>query len=590
MSQPAQNPSEIAREVLHRLAANRIPPTPDNFRRLYEQISGTPGEESFPERELRALAVVLPRHTPEQVGVARRFESAIAEHNWSGFRTHLREILDSTTGASLPWAALIRDLLLELERRHAGITRTRKEEVVRRILARNERDPQQLYQRLSGLVRGWRDEPTTSSFALIDAPSMAAAANREHESLILTDEVAATTFDMRMMMAKVLEEAVCSLLIESPELTKMAGALAEELRTPTYKFDVEGFAARIHDFTYKIEWLAQDQAGTRQGLVKLLRLIIENINDLVLDDRWLQGQMAGILAVTDGPLDRKAIETLGHKLRDLILRQGLLKQSLDEAQERLRELLASFIDHLTAFSDSADGYRDRIEHSAALVANAGSINELSAVIGSLVDETRAAQLDAEMSRGNLAALREQVEAANNEIGRLQDHLAATSDIIRHDALTGALNRKGMDEALEREIVRARRKDTPLCIALLDLDDFRLLNEQFGDDTGDDALVHMTRTIGDFVRPQDTLARYEGAKFVVVLPDTRLQNAAVVIRRLQREVTRRFFLHENRKLLITFSAGVCELHPKEAPQHALDRADEAMYKAKRAGKNRVEIAD
>jgi diguanylate cyclase len=77
--------------------------------------------------------------------------------------------------------------------------------------------------------------------------------------------------------------------------------------------------------------------------------------------------------------------------------------------------------------------------------------------------------------------------------------------------------------------------------------------------------------------------------MVLLPDTALEDAAVVMRRLQRELTKRFFMHENKKMLITFSAGVAEIQPDEEPALAIQRADQAMYRAKRAGKNRVETA-
>jgi len=90
-----------------------------------------------------------------------------------------------------------------------------------------------------------------------------------------------------------------------------------------------------------------------------------------------------------------------------------------------------------------------------------------------------------------------------------------------------------------------------------------------------------------IRPQDSAGRYGGEEFLILLPDTELEDAAMAMRRLQRELTKRIFLHDNRKVLITFSAGVTEVVTDEDVQGAIDRADKAMYQAKRAGKNRVE---
>jgi diguanylate cyclase len=89
-----------------------------------------------------------------------------------------------------------------------------------------------------------------------------------------------------------------------------------------------------------------------------------------------------------------------------------------------------------------------------------------------------------------------------------------------------------------------------------------------------------------MRPQDTLARYGGEEFVVLMPDTPFEKGVEAMTRLQRELTKRFFMAGTEKLLITFSAGVAQLSPDEAGMEAIRRADEAMYLAKRSGKNRV----
>jgi diguanylate cyclase len=92
-----------------------------------------------------------------------------------------------------------------------------------------------------------------------------------------------------------------------------------------------------------------------------------------------------------------------------------------------------------------------------------------------------------------------------------------------------------------------------------------------------------------LRPSDTIGRYGGEEFVLLLPETPVEDARVVVQRLQRELTRQFFLHNNEKVLITFSAGVARMRSGETGAQALARADEAMYQAKRKGRNRVLLA-
>jgi len=153
-------------------------------------------------------------------------------------------------------------------------------------------------------------------------------------------------------------------------------------------------------------------------------------------------------------------------------------------------------------------------------------------------------------------------------------------------LTGALNRRGLEDMFAKEIARSKRHETVLSVGLLDIDNFKKLNDSLGHDAGDQALMHLARVCRETLRPQDTVARYGGEEFVILLPETPLDDAAVVLSRLQRELTKKFFLHDNEKILITFSAGVAQMSPEETPAVVIKRADEAMYQAKQTGKNRV----
>ena len=194
--------------------------------------------------------------------------------------------------------------------------------------------------------------------------------------------------------------------------------------------------------------------------------------------------------------------------------------------------------------------------------------------------------DALSSRDELKAMREKSLLIEAELAKLHQELDRVSAMARHDTLTGALNRKGLDEAFERELANVQRKEVPLCVSLLDIDNFKALNDSKGHDVGDVALKHLATVARECMRPQDTLARYGGEEVVILLPDTVLESGIEAMTRLQRELTKRFFLSGTEKVLITFSAGVAQLAPGETGAEATRRADQAMYLAKRAGKNRV----
>ena len=124
------------------------------------------------------------------------------------------------------------------------------------------------------------------------------------------------------------------------------------------------------------------------------------------------------------------------------------------------------------------------------------------------------------------------------------------------------------------------------MALLDIDNFKKLNDSLGHDVGDAALIHLVTVIRETLRPQDTLARFGGEEFIILLPDTPIDDAKKALVRLQRELTKRIFLTDNEKVLITFSAGVTDFRIDDNQTSVTKRADEAMYSAKKTGKNRV----
>lgn len=483
------SPSEIAREALRRLAAQRLAPTPDHYRRTYHQIAGSAEEDPFPGPALRAIAKSLPRSTPEALKLAQQFEDAANSGSWPKMR---RAIL---------------------------------------ALATAER------------------------------------------------------VDNVQLTARLLHPAISSLLADLPELAAEARALAQALLV-TQSDELDPLALRLDALIRKLEWAGEDQHAVREGLLAVLRLILQNIGELVLDDRWLHGQLSVLSEAFTGPIDIRVLDEVQRRLLAVIDKQSHLKRQLSDAQERLKSMLAGFVDRLASFGNVTGNYAKALESGAARIAAAADIAELSEAIGDILRETRNAQSAAERSTEEIATLRAEVDKANQHILRLQRELDEASELVRHDPLTGALNRKGLDEALEREIALAQRRGTVLCIGLLDVDNFKHLNDTYGHNTGDEALKHLSAVVRESLRPQDSVCRYGGEEFLILLPDTDLDEAVAILTRLQRELTRRIFMADDKHLLITFSAGVAVLDPQEPAHLAIERADRAMYAAKRAGKNRV----
>lgn len=392
---------------------------------------------------------------------------------------------------------------------------------------------------------------------------------------------------LRPLLARLLTNGVIPLAEGDESLAREVRDLSEALLDANSSPEQANFSSRLKQLAERMKRIGSEHQAVREALLNLLRLIVANIRELVIDDRWLHGQLSAITKTFSGPLNLRTLDDVGQQLREVIDKQSHLKRELTEAQSRLKTMLAGFIDCLSEVSGTTDEYNELLARSARRIGKTDNIADLSDVVGELMLGTRQAQESTQRAGQELAELRERVERANRKIAHMQRELDTASQLVRHDPLTGALNRKGLDEAFTREVSRVRRKASPLCIALIDIDNFKKLNDEHGHSIGDEALRHLTRAITETLRPQDVVARYGGEEFVILLPDTAIDTASAIITRLQRELASRIFqAPDTAPLPITFSAGIALLSPDENSETAISRADEAMYAAKRAGKNRV----
>jgi len=385
-------------------------------------------------------------------------------------------------------------------------------------------------------------------------------------------------------LASMIESMLPALKSDDVLFSEQVVHLLHTLRDPAA--DLQSTQSELASFSHRLSFAAEEQAEIKHSLLNLLHLIIENISRLTLADSWLDGQIGALLNAVKPPLTLRRLDDVERRIRDVMLKQEAAKDRSLQAQEEMRQMLGAFIVRLAKMNDSSSSFQGKIEESAKLIEEVKSIEDLAPLLKDVIAATRAMADETSNAREQLNGLQEKVLATEAEIAKLHMELNSASASARHDPLTNALNRKGLDEALVREIANVRRKGSMLSVALLDIDNFKKLNDRLGHKTGDEALIHLVKVVRDSLRPMDTLARYGGEEFVILIPDTPLEEAINAMTRLQRELTKNFFLAYNEKILITFSAGVAQFSPDETGADAIKRADQAMYLAKRAGKNRV----
>jgi diguanylate cyclase (GGDEF)-like protein len=270
------------------------------------------------------------------------------------------------------------------------------------------------------------------------------------------------------------------------------------------------------------------------------------------------------------------------------------------ANERFAQLAGASIDYLTGhllrdvlpqwpafgFEDEcravmgmAHGHQRDVELEIG-----GSTRWFSAFIGPLMDGCVVRLADITVVKQNEAALR-----ANTL--RLQSDNAQLRQLAWLDGLTGLSNRRALDVILEREMARARRNNTPLTLAMCDIDHFKAYNDFYGHLAGDDCIREVAQVLAETgARAADLVARYGGEEFVLVMPDTTLEGGMEVVRRAQQALHDRALPDATspKDKLLTLSFGLAQFEPSKDEDGVtlLGRADTALYRAKHQGRNRI----
>jgi diguanylate cyclase len=520
-------------------------------------------------------------------------ERAAAKRDWA----QLTEALQDATGdlaryhaAAESWRTLIADVLKQLEVNHKGITRARKKERLERALEMPAATPEQLQHKLAAIVKGWGEVCLEPVVLVEPAATENAAANVLPLPRTATPWPAEDSLMLCDLLAHVLDVGMAGLLAYDQELAQEAETLAQQARAARTHAQLAALRGATKTFLLKVEMTAANTADLHHGILRLLRLVVDNVAALVGEDDWLHGQINVLAEIVAQPLDLVMIQHAERNIKDAILRQGTLRCSLTEAKSAFKSMVSGFIERLGDFSTTTGEYHQTIERLSEQIKQADDILALAPLLDQVASATRSVQAATLRSREETLKAQGEVQAAEQKIRYLQSELTRVSAKVREDQLTGALNRRGLQEEFERSSAASERRSEPLSLALLDIDNFKALNDTFGHAAGDNALIHLANVIRSSVRPMDVVCRYGGEEFVILLPGTSLQDSVTVVSRLQRELTKRFFLHDNQRLLITFSAGLAERRPGETRDQAIERADRAMYEAKRAGKNRVLTAE
>lgn len=407
-----------------------------------------------------------------------------------------------------------------------------------------------------------------------------------------TRELKLTVEELKRSNQKILEQQKSVIEKERLKLLlQMAGATVHELSQPLMsllgnidliklykdrpeKLDkhvnaIEKAGQRISDIIKKIQNIQSDDTKQYLGETCIINLD-QKLKTLIVED-----------------VD-KDYEKIKNYLKDQnqisLFRTSAIKNSIELLKKETFNLI--LLDHILPDGTSVDFLKSINEKGVEIpvVVITGQGNEMIASqvikMGAYDYLPKAVLSEKSLSR----CINNVLEKFNlkREIKLASEKLAMIATI---DELTGVYNRRYFTEAMTSEVARAKRYETKLTICLVDLDDFKLINDNYGHPAGDMVLKEISNIFKKCVRESDFVCRYGGDEFAIILPDTEKKEAETMCKRMGELVSNYSFNYESQKFKITISTGIAQCDEQlDSPLKLLAEADSALYHAKKEGKN------
>jgi len=301
-----------------------------------------------------------------------------------------------------------------------------------------------------------------------------------------------------------------------------------------------------------------------EDITKLIHSIRSVVNKERKSLEDFLGQLMNRLSMIDGALEEsnasnQAINECHHKLEEDIQKQTGHIETQAKQATNLDELKTLVQQRVDTIRDNMDEYQ--LQEKKLLEAAEEKMDQLVQRLALMEEETE--------------TLRQKVTEQNLQ--------------TLNDTLTGIPNRHAYEERLQQEYARWKRYRQPLSIMVVDIDNFKQINDNFGHRAGDKALRIIAGQLQKMTRATDLIARYGGDEFVLLLPETTSKGALAIAEKLRVAVEQCAFHFREMKVTITVSCGISEYHEGDEPEDAFERADQALYKSKHEGRNQFSYA-
>jgi diguanylate cyclase len=584
-------PAQLAKAALRRLAIDKLEPTPENYVRAYQQEMGGSSPSVLPERAQRLVDRLAGRALAADA--AGHLGTAMSEGRWD----QAERLLEAPDDSGQQLAELIDRIVRGVERRSRQWTSARKKDSLQRVLDGSRGDASRLQQRLRQLVASWDSETPEGAEggagealpAPLSTETQPAPLDEAHVprvALKMPSEPGPARADWNRVVGRLEGTVRAALPVGEGDARTLADAIADATR----RIQLEGATPLLADelalLCQRADRVLQHRHHLLDQLGVLTRELTASLSDLAEDDSWALGQCEAMRLKIEEGLTARGVKSVSELLHTTRERQTQLRAEREKARDALKSLIGQMLAELDELGSQTGRFHDSVGRYADVIEKADSLESLAGVVREMVEESRTVQALVAQTQQRLHDEHSKASGLSERVNELESELRRLSEEVSTDQLTQIANRRGLLQAFDAERSRMERTGSILCVGLLDIDNFKRLNDELGHSVGDEALRSLAAVVSRTLRPTDLTARYGGEEFVVLLPDTPVEEGQLILTRLQRSLSGGLFMHEQKQIFVTFSAGVTAYRLGERIEDALERADQALYEAKRTGKNRT----
>ena len=315
-----------------------------------------------------------------------------------------------------------------------------------------------------------------------------------------------------------------------------------------------------------------------------------------LDSSIDESHQRNVVVEDVSALINKGIKTIHEEKEELQVFIRKTTSQLEEIEEYVRKSRQDRIDTVSESSMLKDSVETNVDIIQSTVGDAEEISQLKndvqdhlTEIRKSVEEYQLAETEREnMSKQGYAHIIGELARTQKETLMLKEQLHESKQKMLRDPLTGLPNRMAFEERITLEINRCKRNNENICMAMWDLDHFKKVNDTYGHDAGDRVLKLLAKIINTRVRKVDMFSRIGGEEFVLLMPDTTLDNALNLNNQLRDSLANSGFHYDGAPCPVTASVGIARIEEYDNSESVMRKADEALYKSKREGRNRCTI--